>query len=88
MMNRRTLLRLIPGAAIATTVPTITVANPAPAKFDLKTWLETADPKDVADYHASQLAKTMAKINNYRSWRYEICHEHSFALIVGDRKKD
>ncbi|CAN7398677.1 hypothetical protein LJR235_002388 [Pararhizobium sp. LjRoot235] len=79
-ITRRTIL----GGLAATVAPLPAVAAPA---LDLQYWLDTADPVQVAEYHAARLAEVMGAMNPARRWRSHIDREYNFALIVGDELK-
>ena len=86
-INRRRLLlglAATSAGAVAVAGTTIAVAAvPVAPAFDLQHWLDTADPVDVAHYHATRLAETMNRINPGQ-WFAKIDNAHEFVLI--DRK--
>ncbi|MEP7240575.1 MAG: hypothetical protein ABI697_06795 [Devosia sp.] len=92
MITRRTLLAGLPAVAAASVVPVAIGAvrqPPAPA-FDLQRWLDTAEPQDVAEYHAFQLAKAMNRVNP-GLWFAKVETQGGWALVQrradGDRPR-
>lgn len=80
--------RFILGGMAVIATPTAALAMvPAEVPLDLQHWLDTADPVQVAEYHAARLAEIMGVMNPDRRWRSHIDREHNFALIVGDERK-
>ncbi len=88
-LSRRKALGLIAAVAVP---PTVVVAVAAASPFDpadtLQHRLSTSDPVHVAQYHAARLAEVMGEIDPARSWRSHIDHEHGFALVCGDLRKE
>lgn len=82
-ITRRAVLGGFAMVAIPTGVAAAIEPSAEPA-FDLQHWLETADPLQVAQYHAARLAAVMNEIDPKRAYRSCINHEFGFALIVGD----
>ncbi len=92
-ISRRTMLGSLAataGGVIGTAIPL-----PAPAAvdeqsalaekpFDLQEWLDNADPKWVAQYHAARLAEVMQRLDPTRSFRSKVDFAYGFALIHGD----
>lgn len=88
-ISRRSLLGGL--AVMATPVAAAAAAAAAAqetSKFDLRHWLETADPLALAHYHAGELTKAMDKVSQYKAFRYKIDDENGFVLIFGDKKKE
>lgn len=88
-ISRRKALGLMAAATIPSVgVVAIASAHSAEKPVDLQTWLDTAEPNWVAQYHAARLAEVMGTINPSRIWRFHIDHEHGFALVCGDSRAE
>jgi hypothetical protein len=87
-ISRRKALGLMAAATIPSVgVVAIASAHPAEKPVDLQTWLDTAEPNWVAQYHAARLAEVMEAIDSSRTWRFHIDHKHGFALVCGDARE-
>lgn len=88
-LSRRKALGLMASVAVPpTAVVAVAAASPVEPVDALQHWLDTSDPAQVAHYHAARLAEAMGAIDPTRSWRSLIDHEHGFALICGDSRKE
>jgi hypothetical protein len=87
MIARRALLAALPAAGAALALPTLPyVANAAPvADHDaaLLNFLRTAEPHDIIQYHAGQMAKAMWRMKG-GEWTLTINEEKNFVLLAGD----
>ncbi len=72
------------GGVIATSIPLPETSKATDEHFDLQHWLDTADPKYVAQYHAARLTEVMSKVNPSRAYHAKFDHLNEFVLIVGD----
>lgn len=89
VLSRRKALGLLTAAALPSVgVVAVASAQPTAKPFDLQNWLDTAEPGLVAEYHATRLAQVMGAIDPARSWRSHIDHQHGFALVCGDSRKE
>ena len=56
----------------------------AEERFDLQTWLDTADQNDVAEYHAAKLREVMSALVPSLKWKSTIDKQYGFAIIHGN----
>ncbi|KQT03180.1 MULTISPECIES: hypothetical protein [unclassified Rhizobium] len=82
-LTRRQSLALLAGASFPP-MAAVAVAATAPVPMSIDDFLAKATPAEIVRYHANALADAMAKMHPDHLWRAEVCHEHQFALVVGD----
>jgi hypothetical protein len=63
--------------------PVVFVNMMSPTALDLQHWLDTAEPRNVVDYHLAQLTSAMHRVHG-GGWKGLINSRHKFAMVAHD----
>ncbi len=61
-VTRRLLIKAFPFIGLVVATPVLAIEPQPEVEFDLQNWLDTAPSRAVAEYHLSELTKSMRKL--------------------------